>query len=623
MTADPFPYRRLEPDEIRIIQVLPLASNPKERSEVCCNLKHIELTDKAQYSALSYVWGDAQNTKPITVDGQRKYVTANLETALRRLASNLSKSEDERLDLWVDAICIDQANTDEKTLQVSMMDQIFNKATRTILWLGPSSRDCGLAVECLRWLSERRQKCFVSTWSQVQFNPEADGRSYTGIVQQRLEEVLAVICKDDSKRLKAIGAFLELPWFRRVWVLQEAALSRAALVMIGEYSLNADDFNRGFSMLCGVRDYLRIAGTGRQSLAVADFLTKKLGRATAIVMSRDAVQLRQLLHLLANPDAPLEASDERDFVFGMLGLATDAKRLGIHSDYSKKWGQIRHDVARAFLQHYDNFEVLSFCKASDEPMCRSESCTVPSWAPNWCPQYLARPLSVNPGFRRTRGEFGRKAYSASGYVPRKRVKEEQFLPGGVVSLTAVRIDVVELLGRRLSHPSPDAYGEVSKMTASLAAWLNDMKALLPDVNECYKTNDEVVAARWRTPIADRGLVYNYEMVRADPLLRNGYDDLISDHARRKNSRNAVRYADIARYKLQGRIPFRTCRGMIGIGPEEMRQGDCVWIIMGADLPFVLRPVDGRWSVVGEAYVHGVMDGEAMEMGLEKEVIHLV
>jgi hypothetical protein len=74
----------------------------------------------------------------------------------------------------------------------------------------------------------------------------------------------------------------------------------------------------------------------------------------------------------------------------------------------------------------------------------------------------------------------------------------------------------------------------------------------------------------------------------------------------------------------GRKAFRTSHGMIGICPETVREGDCVAILLGANVPMVLRPLEGgrvgdgdrdgntkEWRLIGESYVHGMMDGEAL------------
>ncbi|KAK7516316.1 hypothetical protein IWZ03DRAFT_360069 [Phyllosticta citriasiana] len=387
MSSSPFPYRPLQAQtqEIRIIQVLPLAEESHESPQVHCKLKQVDLVDEPEYSALSYVWGDTRATKSIILDDRQIGVTANLEIALRQLVRNLYDKREKLLDLWVDAICIDQANASEKTQQL------------------------------------------VLSRSQVQFDPEADLVSDIGAIQRSLDDILTVLCSDDMRLLHALGNLFDRQWFRRVWVLQEAALSTNGFGMVGRALFDARHLEVGFNMLCGLREYLRIAATGRCS-PVADFLTRKLGRATAVVFSRGTLHMRHLLYLLANPDAPLEASDERDYIFALLGLATDAEELGIRSDYSKTWSEIRVDVARTCLKHYNyGIELLFFCKPGSHPSGRE---SVPSWAPNWSPRHLPRPLSIRSRFSFVRGGGWRNnAYNACGETV-SRISDESFLPNG-------------------------------------------------------------------------------------------------------------------------------------------------------------------------------------------------
>jgi hypothetical protein len=66
-------------------------------------------------------------------------------------------------------------------------------------------------------------------------------------------------------------------------------------------------------------------------------------------------------------------------------------------------------------------------------------------------------------------------------------------------------------------------------------------------------------------------------------------------------------------------PFISKKGYIGMAPEFANPGDAICIIFGAIAPYILRRhPDKRYELMGETYVHGIMDGEAMQMGLEEE-----
>ena len=96
-----------------------------------CSLDVINIENPPPLEALSYVWGDSTALSPMLCDGRPISITANLEQVLRHLRFPIQPRY-----LWVDAICIDQENIDERTRQVQDMRQVYKRATRVIVWLG-------------------------------------------------------------------------------------------------------------------------------------------------------------------------------------------------------------------------------------------------------------------------------------------------------------------------------------------------------------------------------------------------------------------------------------------------------------------------------------------------------
>jgi len=107
-----------------------------------CRLNEISLDDKTEtalpYEALSYVWGKPVGTRPIECAGGTLMVTPNCELALRHL--RLARRE--RV-LWIDAMCINQASAQEKSVQVPLMGDVYARATRVLVWLGPGNDETG------------------------------------------------------------------------------------------------------------------------------------------------------------------------------------------------------------------------------------------------------------------------------------------------------------------------------------------------------------------------------------------------------------------------------------------------------------------------------------------------
>ncbi|KAK1750489.1 heterokaryon incompatibility protein-domain-containing protein [Echria macrotheca] len=113
--------------EIRLLLLRPgTAEQP-----LYCSLSVVSLDNAVTYEALSYVWGSSDSNTSIELDGEPFRVTPNLHAALKRL-----RHVDKTRTLWVDAVCINQADTAEKNAQVSMMSSIYGGATAALLWLG-------------------------------------------------------------------------------------------------------------------------------------------------------------------------------------------------------------------------------------------------------------------------------------------------------------------------------------------------------------------------------------------------------------------------------------------------------------------------------------------------------
>lgn len=137
------------------------------------------------YEGLSYVWGDLQEWRLIQVNGCPFQVTLNLENAQRYLRlCSLTRV------LWIDAICINQRDENEKAHQVRRMRQNYSNATRVLVWLGEASDDLGPDQELTNAMSFLAGSSLDNQAESVPFK--------TGV-----------------KKL------LQKPWWSRMWVVQE------------------------------------------------------------------------------------------------------------------------------------------------------------------------------------------------------------------------------------------------------------------------------------------------------------------------------------------------------------------------------------------------------------------
>ena len=130
-------YRRLKPDEIRLLVLNP--GLPEE--PIRCFLEHHSVNRAKRYMALSYVWRNPKDSLFIQVDGRPFKVTENLRAFLAAYRTNTTCPV-----LWIDAICVDQNNILERNAQVELMKRVFEGAESVVIWLGPELDNTKAAI---------------------------------------------------------------------------------------------------------------------------------------------------------------------------------------------------------------------------------------------------------------------------------------------------------------------------------------------------------------------------------------------------------------------------------------------------------------------------------------------
>ncbi|KAH0091514.1 HET-domain-containing protein, partial [Aureobasidium melanogenum] len=169
----------------------------------------IDAPDPGDYEALSYNWGPVTDDDPVVnIRDATVSITNNLASALRVLRER----KHTKRRLWIDALCIDQKNQEEKSLQISHMSIIFNSATKVLVWLGPADSDSALAFEFV-------SRCLDSdVFDRAMRDPHV------------------------SKDIKALVSLMKRPWFSRRWIVQEIAVARTAILHCGNHTLSWHEF---------------------------------------------------------------------------------------------------------------------------------------------------------------------------------------------------------------------------------------------------------------------------------------------------------------------------------------------------------------------------------------------
>jgi hypothetical protein len=214
IAPDPWSYSPLEQTD-RSVRLLRLQPGRTE-DLIRCDLQTVSLDDKSRpdYGALSYVWGSIEPGETIMFNGvPGKKISANLAAALRQL-----RKEDEATLLWVDQLCINQEDLDERGQQVQLMSAIYSGASYTPIWLGEAREDTVAGLQILKLASEQY---FQTAWSAVEYDETGTTKAMVG--------TKGLLVSFDSHRNAQMGfpprddvkweAFLDIitrSWFKRV-----------------------------------------------------------------------------------------------------------------------------------------------------------------------------------------------------------------------------------------------------------------------------------------------------------------------------------------------------------------------------------------------------------------------
>jgi hypothetical protein len=270
------------------------------------------------YEALSYYWGidepineikiqnydSRQHLSMLNIQEHKFYIRSNLFQALRAL-----REPDRAVHLWMDAICINQDDDDEKRQQVAMMEYIYSKATSVVIWLGEPTKQCpsNVAFDFVRKVCDLRS----------------------------FDTLLAEKYLDDWE---ALAKLMRNVWFSRRWVVQELALAREAFLRSGKHMVHWDDFADAiafyvlrFERIKKMRRTVTLDPDDPDPLREVGKLSPNvLVDATSNLFRKDergdVVEHRMTLEALISTLTAYEASDPRDTVYAVLSLAKDTKR---------------------------------------------------------------------------------------------------------------------------------------------------------------------------------------------------------------------------------------------------------------------------------------------------------
>jgi hypothetical protein len=334
------------------IRLLTLAPSSNHDADICCCLEAFEphCSTMPEYEAISYVWGELSPTFDITINNQPFKVSGNLQTALRYIRDHSAPRK-----LWIDALCINQSDNAEKHHQICQMDSIYTRASDVLIWLGEADESIDKALVLLKELESRIDAAKLDWYLD----------SYAFSNDDEAQEAIGwhgPVCQDESVHPGMKRLFTN-PWFGRMWVVQEASLSRRSpIVLCGETSLS-------FKMLWNLRHNLALptafGETVRRAVGLDEFAREEAIHFPAR-WSRNGSLLSHdedgLLAQLLKTTWRRKCTDPRDKIFAILGFMTSDYVQTNFPDYNESVEKIYQRAMKLLLKR-SGIYWLQFAKA--------------------------------------------------------------------------------------------------------------------------------------------------------------------------------------------------------------------------------------------------------------------
>ncbi|KAJ9633849.1 hypothetical protein H2204_006634 [Knufia peltigerae] len=614
-------FRSTEPlnMESKILDIETLAGStqmkytptPWAQGSLPISMETFSLLQMPPFTAISYVWGSPEREHTISCSGQSLRVTKNLKDALQILTFRPGW-------FWADAICIDQENIPERNSQVQLMKEIYSSASEVVAHVGQPARYEGVLTT-------------LALDEAIHFLNEVNGGRLVDETEIR---------KNRNQFNRAFTDLLSSPWFSRAWIMQEAVLNKNFNIWYGNASfslLHLQDFVLLVQRESATWNLNSWQSDDGKSGVIADDTARASGSSPTTRdegrLRRNFLQVDSMMRMsayLKKGSVPpvralmlgrnADASDPRDKVYSIMGLVDDDFSKLMAPDYSaaNTVEAVYKKAAKYLLSTEHGMSLLGQAGYSREGL--------PSWAPDWS-SFQFSPFP--------------RAYAASGKSPGK----VEFQTQDVISVHGAIIDQVQDTLPKLNFSFGDDIKQFDFLSddnplgcdSFFATGLLDMmfteKVTSFYEKEAYPTGENLKDVIWRSLTADHSSKLDGRAERSQGRL--GYDAFGSLYrAPQQGGRQPIPNIDESTaskladaYHLEALFIQHGRRGSVTRGrymatlPGTAMENDEIAIVYGAQMPLVLRPVgndaDGRrYRLIGQAYVHGIMDGEMIDFDEE-------
>ncbi|KAH7467493.1 hypothetical protein FOMA001_g15115 [Fusarium oxysporum f. sp. matthiolae] len=344
MNSSPYQPLRSSDDQIRLLILHPAL---KHDAPIQCLLEPAILSSNPAYEALSYTWGDPGNGCNISLSNHDFLVGDNAAAALRRLRWKRKKRV-----LWIDAICINQADVDEKNTQVPLMQKIYGQAQNVLVWLGEPTDGSTLGMRLIQ------NRMASVGWHQWKID-----QTYGKPTLPFFKSVKSSIARMNRSRLieeqinGEVRELLDRPWWRRTWIIQEVVLAKNIQIICEDEVVTWDTVASLLKQLRKTQAEVQVFGVKLSDRNIFPDRMYNLISGYHQQWHSTAGRL-ELLDLLYQFRI-LECTVAHDRIYGFLGIVHPDVAAKISPDYHLDVPQVYRDFARTMIQVTNNLHVLN------------------------------------------------------------------------------------------------------------------------------------------------------------------------------------------------------------------------------------------------------------------------
>lgn len=581
-----FKYPPIKKGQIRLLSIITPGLYP------ICKLESFDVDQAPAYAAMSYAWGSPVVTRAIFCknpddDPASLSVSEHVLEALNSLFEYVNHS----YRIWIDALCIDQANAEEKAHQIATMPKIYSQAQKVLCWLGAAADNSDFALDEITDLTETMDRVRMAQGKRLAQDPAQD------------EEATPINLHYDAW-LAAYNIFGR-PWFHRLWVVQEALMARDLVLVCGDRTVSWESLQTLATSILRMPIEEDLAETALQRFGMTGFEMLgdwRLEAGGALLQGLSSPEFVKLLQYGSRK----QVKEPVDRIWALIGLARPELRAAVTPliDYSDSARNSYHlsflNFAAAFLRQDSRLHLLSLSTLTPQDP------RLPTWCPTFAPWLTTvlpsmlqdpgsgtfnagfsdeQPLAVDISFSRDNNHL-----LLRGFVLGRIQQVKSFNTSSPEALLASDLECL-----RIAESVYGMAGEAAHACTLIAdnrQWpgVDDDEPLSPDdIVSMYETWGWCLESNLETdslPVETRGALVLYL-------------------DRRVTGRT---YVEV------GGGPGIAFNRYIGLAPMHAAVGDYVCIVYGAEMPFILRPkgVSGsKMQFIGDAYIHGAMRGAAL------------